>query len=709
MGPVRVALLVIAVSLPPLTPARAEFRAGAAVVDVTPPQFPVLVNGGMLSRSADKVKTPVNARAIVLDDGKERIAIVVVDSCMIPRSLLDDAKALAATRTEIRPDRMLISATHTHSAPSSMACLGTDADPNYVPYLREKLAEAIAAAEAKLEPARVGYAVADAAGYTALRRWVRRPDRIAEDPFGNPTVRANMHAARNWDDVTGESGPEDPALSLIALQSRDGRPLAVLANFSMHYFGDQAISADYFGLFSEGLEAQIAPESAADRPPFVGIMSHGCSGDIWRRDYTKPEGSQGEDQTIDSYTEGLLRIALEAYGRIEYRNDVNLAMAESRLPLRYRAPDKQRLEWARRIVESMGDRPPKDTTEVYAREQVILNEWQSTEVVVQALRIGGIGIATTPNETYALTGLKIKEQSPLERTMVIDLANGGDGYIPPPEQHLLGGYNTWAARSAGLEVQAEPKIAETALQLLEQVAGRPRRVYRQGRGPAAEAALAAKPVAYWRLDEFAGPRAVDVSGNDRDAIYEPGVVFFLEGPRSERFCTDAEKNRAAHFAGGRVQSRIADLGDKYAISLWLWNGMPANAREVSGWFLSRDRDHVLSPYGDHVGIGGTGSRPGRLIFQHGRGEPAVGRTEIERWTWAHVVVVRDGEHVRIYLNGNAEPEIEARAAAEFPAGLDLFFFGGRGDNDSNWEGRLDEIAVFDRVLTAQEIGELSGR
>ncbi|MCU0873342.1 MAG: hypothetical protein MUE50_13455 [Pirellulaceae bacterium] len=60
--------------------AKAEFQAGAAVVDVTPAQLPVLVNGGMLSRSADAVKTPVNARAIVLDDGRQRLAIVIVDN-----------------------------------------------------------------------------------------------------------------------------------------------------------------------------------------------------------------------------------------------------------------------------------------------------------------------------------------------------------------------------------------------------------------------------------------------------------------------------------------------------------------------------------------------------------------------------------------------------------------------------------------------------
>lgn len=691
-------------------PARAELRAGAAVVDVTPPQFPVLVNGGMLSRSAAKVKTPVNARAIVLDDGQERLAIVVVDSCMMPRPLLDEAKAAAAARTKLRPDRILISATHTHSAPSSMGCLGTSADPAYVPYLREKLAEAIATAEKNLEPAKVGWAVADAGEYTALRRWIRRPDRIAEDPFGNPTVRANMHAGRNWDDVTGEAGPEDPDLSLIAFQSRDGRPLAVLANFSMHYFGDEALSADYFGLFSEGLKTRLAKD-AEGKSPFVGMLSHGCSGDIWRRDYTKPAGSQGENFEIKSYTEELLDLAVEAYQGIKWREDADLAMAEARLKLRYRTPDKQRLEWAQRIVEAMGDRVPKDTTEVYAREQVLLHEAQETEVVVQALRIGDIAIATTPTETYALTGLKIKAQSPLAQTMVFDLANGGDGYIPPPEQHLLGGYNTWAARSAGLEVQAEPKIAEAALHLLEKVAGRHRREYRPTRGPASQAILAAQPAAYWRLDEFAGARAVDASGHNRDAIYEPGVVYFLEGPHSERFCAPGEKNRAAHFAGGRLQSRISGLGEQYSVSLWIWNGMPSDARDTAGWIFSRGRNHGLGAQGDHLGIGGTATAPGKLVFFHGdaAAKPVVGRTPVERWTWSHVVLVRDGKKVRVYLNGNPQPEIETETAADFPEPFEQVFFGGRCDNDANWEGRLDEIAVFDRALPAEEVASLSAQ
>ena len=122
-----------------------------------------------------------------------------------------------------------------------MGCLG-GVDEAYV--LLRQLVEAVAAAQAALS--RAGrFCQGQCGQFTALRQWIRRPDRLTEDPFGNKTVRANMHAGSVWDDVTGEAGPEDPDLALIVIQARDGRPLAVLGNFSMHYFGDNDISADY--------------------------------------------------------------------------------------------------------------------------------------------------------------------------------------------------------------------------------------------------------------------------------------------------------------------------------------------------------------------------------------------------------------------------------------------------------------------------------
>ncbi|EMI16258.1 putative secreted protein [Rhodopirellula maiorica SM1] len=686
--------------------AMAELQVGAAIVDVSPIEFPVLVNGGMTSKTAKQIKTPVSSRAIVVSDGSESIALVVVDSCMVPKVLLDDAKNRAAKRTKLKPDHIMISATHTHTAPSAFGALGTDADLTYIPLLRERIVESIVAAEANLQPARVGWGSAEAAEFTALRRWIRRPDRIDNDPFGNPTVRANMHAARNPDDVTGESGPEDPELSMIAFESHAGVPIAVLSNFSMHYFGDSPpISADYYGLYCNGMQNYIT-QKYPDAKNVVATMSHGCSGDIWRRDYAAAEPSQYS--TIQSYTDALLNIATETLDAIEYDDADTIEMAESRFRLNYRVPDQQRLQWAQQIVETLEGELPKTTTEVYAREQVLLHDLQSTEVVVQAMRIGDIAIATTPNETYALSGLKLKQQSPFEKTMVIELANGADGYIPPAEQHPLGGYNTWAARSAGLEVQAEPKIVATAMRLIEKVSGKPRRPLGQPNGPACQATLDAKPFAYWRLDDMEAPIARDSSANHRDAIYEPGVVFFLEGPASAALTAIDEPNRCAHFAGGRLRSGIGGTPHGYSVSMWFWNGMPADAREISGWLFSRDHAHSTTQFGEHLGVVGSGENAGRLVFKQGTSdESLVGSTVIPRWTWNHLVLVREGSNVRVYLNGSETAEVQSESAAPPHPGLEQIFVGGRSDNDSNWEGRLDEVAFFDRVLTDDEMKRIA--
>ncbi|MEO2048428.1 MAG: LamG-like jellyroll fold domain-containing protein [Pirellulales bacterium] len=683
----------------------AEFRAGAVSVEITPTMFPVLINGGMLSKSASKVNTPIHARAMVLDDGSTQMAIVVVDSCMMPRELLDEAKAKAAQSTGVPPENMLISATHTHSAPASMAALGTEADPRYPDFLRHLLVEAIERAARNLEPAKVGIAVANADSYTALRRWIRRPDRVLTDPFGNLTVRANMHPGYLSKDAIGPSGPEDPDLSVIGIQSQAGRPIGVLANFSMHYYSAAPISADYFGLFAQRIEQRLTSENRpANSAPVVGIMSHGTSGDIWLRDYTRPEPSKSPHDLL-SYTEGLVEIAWQAYQSIEYQSDITLAMAQAELPLRYRTPDQQRLAWAQGVVQAMGDRSPKNTTEVYAREAIYLHEKQETKILLQALRIGSFGLTAIPNEVYALTGLKLKASSPLQPTVNIELANGAEGYIPPSEQHKLGGYNTWPARSAGLEVQAEAKIVETVLQLLERVAGKSRNLPTSDLGVATQAIVDSRPRVYWRMDEFGGPRAMDQLGF-HDGIYETGVAFYLQGPRSDQFNRPGQFNRAAHFAGGRMRSHIGELGTTYSVSLWFWNGMPSDGRPITGVMFSRGREWAFAAAGEHLGIGGTEAHEGKLLFTQG-GEQALtlsGKSVIPRWTWNHVVLVRDGLAVRVYLNGNPIPEI-SESAPKLSA-VPQLFLGGRNDNDSNFEGKLDEIAIYDRALTPEEVSAL---
>ena len=663
-------------------------RAGVASVDVSPIKFPVIVNGGFLADKADKVLDRLYARTVVLDDGSQPIAITVVDSCMMPRDMLDKAKADAARSTGIPVERMLISATHTHTAPSTMGTLGTPPDPDYVAMLPGLITESIVKAFRNLQPAKIGWTVVEDFDHTHTRRWIRRPDKMIKDPFGVVNVRANMHPGYLNPDVIGPSGPVDPALSLISIQSDSGKPLAVFANYSMHYFGTRPVSADYFGMFSAKIAQKLGVK---DGDGFVGIMSQGTSGDQHWMDYGKAK----TDITIQAYADQLAKSAFKALGQVKYQNEVPIAMAQATLKLTRRLPDAKRLEWAHDIKSRMTKPVPKDVGEVYACEAIELDANPNRELILQAVRIGELGLTAIPNEVYAITGLKLKTMSPFKTTVNIELANGAEGYIPPPEQHKLGGYTTWPARTAALEVMAEPKIVETLLTLLEKVSGKPRQPMPRGQGEYARSVLEMKPLAYWNMSEIAGEKVNDASGHDHQGQFEAGVALYLNGPNSKELADSGHVNRSAHFAGGRMTANVALSGSDQTVSLWFWNGMPTDARPVTG--------HLFETLtGDTIAIGGAGNSPGRLIVGHGDATNLVGRSQIANRSWNHLAFVRQGGKVMVYLNGQLEVEGELNANLAKPS-ANGFYLGGRANGQTSFEGKLDEVAIFDRALTDQEI------
>lgn len=679
----------------------ADFSAGAAALNIDPPKLPVLQNGGFLQRSAGKVSQPLFARSLVLSEGGERIAICVVDTCMVDRELCDRAKALASGKTGIREDRILISATHTHSAPSAMRCLGCPADPEYPAFLAPKIAQSIEQAAAAARPASAGWAVADAGHYTNCRRWIFLPHKMGRDPFGRVSVRAMMHPGHLNPATAGPAGPIDPDLTVLSIRDRAGRPLAVLGNFSMHYYGAANLSSDFTGRVCRILEEELVP---AGGRPFVALMSQGTSGDLHFMDYALPASRQpfkGKPDGFERYCRGLAELALGAIREAAHRPDPSIAMAEATLTLKRRVPDEARLEWAAPIVAGIKD-VPANRKEVYAAEAEWLRDNPAAELKLQAIRIGDRGITAIPNEVYGITGLKLKMQSPLQATMNIELANGAEGYIPPPEQHHLGGYTTWPARTAGLEVEAEPKIVESLLGMFENVSGKPRRQPTVARGVCATRVLASKPCAYWAMDSHSGNRVPDATGRGHHGVLEPGYALFLPGPAGDAFSSAGRGNRAVHFAGGRMRARVAGLAKDYSASIWFWNAMPHDARPVAGVLFSAGAEG--SREGDHLGIGGRPGSRGRLIFDNGNPDqpPLVGRTELELRRWYHVVMVREGSRVRVHLDGDAKPEIDAEAGVTRPADSPVFV-GGRSDGMFGFEGRIDEVAIFDRILEASEV------
>ena len=448
----------------------AEFRAGAAKVDITPQHWPLQMIGSFHERLATKAHDPLHARAIVCDDGQTRLAIVIVDSCLIGRNYIDAAKALAAKRTKIRGDRILVAATHTHSAPP-----GKDRPTNrtdavhraYFNQLVEGIAAAIVQAEKNLAPAELAHGVALVPEEIFNRRWHMKPGGIALNPFGKNTDTVRMNPPRSL--IERPAGPTDPEVHFVSLRGTEGRPIALLANYSLHYVGGipaDGVSADYFGAFSGLIEKAIGKDAG-----FVAMMSNGTSGDINNISFRVPRPRQPPLQRMNEVAKLVADRVLAAHEKAKFRKDISLAMEQTLLTLKTRQPTAKQIAFAKSVLSVNPPEPMPRLAESYAhRTMALANGPREEEIVLQALRLGEVGITSIPCEVLCEIGLTLKAQSPLaQSTFTIELANGHYGYLPTPRQHALGGYETWMGTSI-LEILASEKIKKALLNMLEKVA-----------------------------------------------------------------------------------------------------------------------------------------------------------------------------------------------------------------------------------------------
>jgi neutral ceramidase len=470
MRTVVIALMGLFALSPSASAAEPQFRAGAYAQDVTPTTFPISVNGNMADKLATAAHDPLHARCLVLDDGKTKIALVVVDSCMIPREIHDGAKALAEKKTSIPTANILISATHTHTAPTVTGVFQSEPDKPYIQFLTEKIAEGIDKANVRLAPAKAGWGSAMEPNQVFNRRWKMKRDVANFDPFGGRTdqVKMNPGYRANNPGLLEPAGPVDPEVSVLSIRTAKGLPLALYANYSLHYVGDMpALSADYFGVFGDRIGGILGKTA----PGFVGILSNGASGDVNNVNFGGPVPGKrdiGERSRLVAETVGQ---AAKKAADTSYRSDITLAVAVKELEFKIRKPTGEELKRAEQLLERAKGRDLKGVEEIYARETVLIARYPDrVKLKLQAIRIGDLGIAAIPCEVFAEIGLEIKKKSPLARTFTVSLANGYNGYLPTPAQHALGGYETWRARSSYLEVNAADTITRTMLDLLAKVA-----------------------------------------------------------------------------------------------------------------------------------------------------------------------------------------------------------------------------------------------
>jgi neutral ceramidase len=466
--------LLLALFCGPAATARdaAALRAGAAAVEITPRLFPVNMPGGFNENPAERVNDPLYSRALVLDDGVTSLAIVVVDNIGIPRDLAAEIRALAHGRSGIAPDRILVAATHTHSAPASNIREGPAPATAYRALLIEGVAESIVRAHRSLRPAAVGAAAHPLPEEVFNRRWFLNPGHMPPNPFGEMD-RVRMNPGTSPEVLDRPAGPTDPDVTILSVQEiESGEPLALFANYSLHYVGGVPrgiVSADYFGEF-----ARLMPFRLGAGEEFVAMMANGASGDVNNIPFLVGRAPRAPFEQIRIVAGKAADAAWRAWSGIDgHRRDARLGMIQREITLRTRRPTGEQIERAKAVlaVEDGAERAglPR-LADVYARRTLALAEAAETlEVTLQALRVGDLAICAIPFETLVEIGLELKRRSPFPRTMVIGVANGYDGYLPTPEQHELGGYETWLGTNR-VRKDASAIITDRLLDMLAELA-----------------------------------------------------------------------------------------------------------------------------------------------------------------------------------------------------------------------------------------------
>lgn len=444
------------------------FKAGAATSNITPP-LGVGIVGGWNTPPATHIHDELHARCLVLDDGATRIAIVLCDNVSINREVFDEAKRLVHEATGFPMEHMLMAATHSHSGPSARGetaiSIGRKPD-SYQAFLAQRIADGVRRAINNLEPARIGWGTGQLPQHVFNRRWRMKPGTPMPNPFGGED-KVVMNPPARSPNLLEPAGPTDPEVAFISVQSTGGRPIALLANYALHYVGgvpNGHISADYFGLFCDRIQELLG----ADRqdPPFVGILSNGTCGDVNNIDFQGPPKRYAPYEKMRIVADDLANEVFRVYKTIAHRKWVDLKAAQTELTLKTRKPSPEMIDRARAILARSDSIPLSHPRErVYAERALQLAEWPDTiDIILQAFRIGDVGIAAIPFETFVETGLEIKAKSPLKPAFTIELANGGYGYLPTPEQHELGGYETWLGTNR-VEKDASRKIVAAILEL----------------------------------------------------------------------------------------------------------------------------------------------------------------------------------------------------------------------------------------------------
>lgn len=436
-----------------------QLKAGIATVDITPHVGVQLAGFSSRSKPSEGVHDPLRSRALVLDDGDTRFALITNDILSVNYEIIDALKAAIEDECGIAPERVMINCSHTHSGPVTSSAGGTySADDCYMHLYIRKIVGAVKMAIADLQPARVGAARTDV--QIGINRRERTPD-------GSTTLGRNPDL------------PVAPYVDVCRIDSPEGEPRAIFFSHACHPVtmgGDSyIISADYPGRAQAVVEAVF--------PGAQAMFAQGCSGNI------NSEPVNGAFSDVWRLGSALGGAVVKAAAMIDTDGEVRLSSAFE--PLELPLEDPPPLDEAKEQAESAeasftqakesgdeGSANIRSSGVRWAQRVLKLAEEGATDLKMrydlQALAINDLAIIGLPGEVFVEYQLNIDAASPFAQTTVLGVTNGCPSYIPIADEYQYGGYEIEGAiRYYGatmLDPKSEQVILRAAKKLIQGLA-----------------------------------------------------------------------------------------------------------------------------------------------------------------------------------------------------------------------------------------------
>lgn len=453
-------------------PPTPTFRAGAAVSNITPPLGRPIV-GNFVAPLSTNVHDELHARCLVLDDGKTKLALVVLDLLGTEAGMCAETRSLIEKQVGIPATNVLISAVHTHSASSTGGKAPAPGEPeydNYRAFVVQRIVDGVRCAANRLRPAQLACLTTQAPEHVFNRRWFVKPNGARPNPFGG-TDQVQTNPRQGSPDLIKPAGPTDPTVTILALREPTGRPIAVYSTYSLHYVGGVPkgdISADYYGAYCDRLERLLGGNE--QDPPMVALMANASSGDINNLNFLHPRPRKEPYEQIRFVAHDLAAKVQAALAKAEYQDHVALAARFRERTIARPMPTAEQIAWAKQRLTKPGPKPDQvDLSWSYAqRIRGMAKRETQVSVPLQVLRIGPACIGTMPGEPFCEIGLEFRKRAAMQPAVLVEWAHGGFGYIPTAKHFEWGGYETWLG-SCAFEPHGSEKLLDTLLEMVAEV------------------------------------------------------------------------------------------------------------------------------------------------------------------------------------------------------------------------------------------------